>query len=306
MKREQFTEKLARMVLAIWSGAPPARVRELYVFGSYARGALEPGDVDVIVIHDNPEQAYWDNLEREIKESSYSGVDAILQVGRRFESAMRRALRKPGEKIDIILTRKLEDRIGPSSTIRPEDLVLVWSESKPDYLSNLAVIIPDPSAGRAPRDHFIDLKRLYDRLHTMESTLEMLHKEELRLAEIPIEEGSRQLNSYHSACLTWWTGLMIVGKKSIRLLPEALWWLELEGQEAEVPEGPEIWSKSGTHRVHLGRPSLARMLDRFRHSPDVRRQCLIPHIKAGKPNNLLVFDRGRNWSEARRQEQESR
>ena len=35
-----------------------ARVREVYVFGSYARGALEPGDLDLLVVHDRATPEY--------------------------------------------------------------------------------------------------------------------------------------------------------------------------------------------------------------------------------------------------------
>jgi len=56
MRREQFTDKLVRMIQTIQSGALPARVREFYVFGTYSRGALHPGDLDVVVVHDDPGQ----------------------------------------------------------------------------------------------------------------------------------------------------------------------------------------------------------------------------------------------------------
>lgn len=65
MKREQFTIKLVRMIEMIQSGTLPVRVREFYVFGSYSRGALEPGDLDVIVVHDAPGQLYWQALEKQ-------------------------------------------------------------------------------------------------------------------------------------------------------------------------------------------------------------------------------------------------
>ena len=45
MHRDKFTEKLSRIVETIETQALPVKVRSLYVFGSYARGAIEPGDL---------------------------------------------------------------------------------------------------------------------------------------------------------------------------------------------------------------------------------------------------------------------
>lgn len=289
MKRAQFTNKLVRMIEMIQSGDLPARVREFYVFGSYSRGALEPGDLDVVVVHDDPGQVYWQALEEQ--------VDSIFQVSHRFESEMRRALRKPGEKVQIILTRKLDRFLGETSKIKREDLILLWSEADQDYRPKLEAIRANPAAGRAPRDHLIELKRLHDTISTMERTVEMVRKEELVLARIPIDSIGCQLNAFHAHWLNWWTHCKVMGKDSMKLLPFAMWWLQQHRQRSECPDSQCIvWSKSYTHRVHLGRPSLAWMIGVFRRSTKVKRQCLIPHIKSGQPNELLVFERGNNWS----------
>jgi hypothetical protein len=49
---ETATHQIERIVHAVEDGKFPARVRELHVFGSYAGGALNPGDLDLILIHD--------------------------------------------------------------------------------------------------------------------------------------------------------------------------------------------------------------------------------------------------------------
>lgn len=52
MKRERATRLLADMITRLENGAwPLGLVDEVYVFGSYARGALEPNDVDVVIEH---------------------------------------------------------------------------------------------------------------------------------------------------------------------------------------------------------------------------------------------------------------
>lgn len=57
MKRERATRLLADMITRLEGGAwPLGLVEEVYVFGSYARGALEPNDVDVVIEHGTDER----------------------------------------------------------------------------------------------------------------------------------------------------------------------------------------------------------------------------------------------------------
>jgi hypothetical protein len=135
----------------------------------------------------------------------------------------------------------------------------------------------------------------------MEETVALVRNEELVLARIPIASIDCRLNAYHTERLDRWTDGRTMGKDSLRVLPFGLWWLEHHRQKSGIPQ-PQciLWSESHTHRVHLGRPSLGWMLNVFERFPKVKRQCLIPHIKSGQPNDLLVFERGKNWSGRKR------
>jgi hypothetical protein len=298
MNREQFTKKLVRVIETIESGALPARVREFYVFGSYSRGALEPGDLDVIVIHDRPPRDYEEALLRHFQEKGYSVTEQIFKAADKLRADMCRPLRRPGEKIQILLAQKLDELVGEGSKIKHDDLILLWSEADQDYRPRLESIRPDSEAGRASRDHIIELKRLYDTISTMERTVELIRKEELVLTRIAINSIDCQLSAYHSHWLAWWTQCKIMGKDSMKLLPYAMWWLQRHRQQSGLPDSQcVVWSKTGTHRVHLGRPSLGWMIGEFHCSSKVKRQCLIPHLKTGQPNELLVFERGKKWSQ---------
>ena len=91
MDREKATEKLIRMAQTIASGVLPAPIKAFYVFGSYARGALNPNDLDVIVVYENPGEHYWKSL---IAEALKLRKDA-LYAAKVFETRMRSALRRP-------------------------------------------------------------------------------------------------------------------------------------------------------------------------------------------------------------------
>jgi hypothetical protein len=169
VKREKYTEKLIRMIEV---GGLPAKVQALYVFGSYARGACEPGDLDVIAIYEWPSRATFDAWVRKGTAAGECHYDAVHHVA----------------------------------------------------------------------------------------------------------------------------GCRTLGKESIKALPYAMLWFQMHRQQCAVPQRTEIWSRSQTHRVEIGRPSLAWMLRVFQLHDKVRRQCLIPHLKKAGPNALLIFERGPNWT----------
>lgn len=81
MKRERATELLREMLARLDAGERPLDlVDEVYVFGSYARGALEPGDLDVAVVH---------RTDREFA----AGLVGALMSGRDPMAGMKRALK---------------------------------------------------------------------------------------------------------------------------------------------------------------------------------------------------------------------
>jgi predicted nucleotidyltransferase len=297
MKREQFTAKLVRIIETIRAGATPAPVRAVYIFGSYSRGALQPGDLDIIVVHAPPTRKHLESLAQRLERNCTSFTEQLIKVRAWFEVDMRAALRKPGEKVQVILTQDLDDFLRMPSVIKREDLVLLWSEAEQDYMSKLQAIRPNPSAGRSPRDHIVELKRLNDNVSAMQRIVGMIEQGELVFERLPIGEIECSLGDYHAQRLEVCTRLEHLGRDSMRLLPYALWWLEKHQQLGTNPDAEcVVWSQSGTHRVHLGRPSLARMLAIFQYSPDVESQCLIPHLRSRQPNELLVFERGVNFS----------
>lgn len=66
MDREQATEKLIGLVKVAESGKTLVPIKEIYVFGSYARGALNPNDIDVVVIYEEPGQEWWKQYKNQL------------------------------------------------------------------------------------------------------------------------------------------------------------------------------------------------------------------------------------------------
>ena len=104
MDRQIATRQIERIVHAIEGEKFPTKVRELLVFGSHGRGALNPGDLDVIVIHD-PVPELLKRLEADLVKKY--GKDPFYwprgqSPERKFGSMMRKVMSRPGEKMDIL------------------------------------------------------------------------------------------------------------------------------------------------------------------------------------------------------------
>src|SRR6185312_15405462 len=112
MTRGRWIEKLATIISRVEAGHAPARIREIYIFGSFARGALEPNDLDLIVIHDEPGEEILAPLLRAVKSYSYDELDQSLKAYGRFQAAMRKVCRRGGERMDI----KLAETLSPTAT----------------------------------------------------------------------------------------------------------------------------------------------------------------------------------------------
>ena len=292
MDRDKATEKLVRMTQAIAAGALPAPVKAFYVFGSYARGALTPNDLDVIAVYDNPGRDYWDALAVELRKA---GKDPVSEAGRVFQTRMRGGLRRPGERVDVMLARSIDDLTGPGSKIRKDDLVLLWTPEDRDVRSKLAAIKAEVAAGRAERNHLVNLRRLHDSVGVMDDVVRWIDEGALVLTRVSIDSIDLQLNDYREHWLEHWRKCKVMGQKSMQLLPYAMWWLQQDRQRSQVPHQTEVLSESHTHRVDVGKPSLGQMMWVFEKWPRIKRQCLIPHFRAREPNELLVFERGPRW-----------
>ncbi|MGW8356514.1 nucleotidyltransferase domain-containing protein [Streptomyces wedmorensis] len=139
MKRERATRLLADMITRLEGGGwPLGLVEEAYVFGSYARGALEPNDVDVVIEHGTDKRWLGESLDASIN-------------GRNAYVGMRQALRGR--------TRGISFQFRGRSSLMDEgfELFLLWRKGEPFSLARerLASLTADPEAGTAPRDHML-------------------------------------------------------------------------------------------------------------------------------------------------------
>jgi hypothetical protein len=133
ISREKADAALSALLETICAGGAHAGcVTAVYVFGSYARGALTVGDVDVDIEYD----AKLDPaVEREL-------VDRLV-AGRDWNTPFRKAL-KPARALQVMFSR-VEMIVEPV-------LVYERGDTLEAALARVEAIVPDPEAGRAQRD----------------------------------------------------------------------------------------------------------------------------------------------------------
>ncbi|WP_329446558.1 nucleotidyltransferase domain-containing protein [Streptomyces canus] len=143
MKRERATtlvEDVLRRLDEV-SDWPLVLVDELYAFGSYARGALEPHDVDIAVDFRRDERM------RQLEIASiFSGSNPHSELRRQLAGRSRGIQ----FQFDTAQRRQLESEGVP--------MLRLWrrGDTLQRALSILHAIQPDRSAGRAPRDDMIE------------------------------------------------------------------------------------------------------------------------------------------------------
>jgi predicted nucleotidyltransferase len=138
VKRWEATSRIEGLLERVGKGEGRylPRVREVWVFGSYARGALEVGDVDLVVEFDQSQ----DEAGRWFATLMAGGFDHL--------GALRRELR--GNQ------RVLEIHFNELDDVRKEGFEprLLWrrGDSLEEARARLAALAPDAIAQRAPRD----------------------------------------------------------------------------------------------------------------------------------------------------------
>jgi hypothetical protein len=300
MNRERVTRQIERIVHAIEDEEFPAAVKEFYVFGSYARGALNPGDLDLILIHDSPCPDFMLRLQDELIEK-YGDDDFYWPRGmrpeRQFEKQMRAVVRRPGEKMDILLATSTEKVEAMGENIAKAHRVLIWSKSNRQWRENLASIKPDPSVGRHERAHFADLRRFKGDLRMMLNVTEAISQGYLKLTRIDAGTVDPILNPLYRHWYDHWVKCRVMGKESMKLLQHGLWWMQQQrGQRWEHPQPPDhdgtMCSRDRVYAVYFGNPPLYAVHRVFAEEHGYKRICLIPHFKRDQPNEMFAFERG--------------
>jgi hypothetical protein len=266
--REHFTQILLR--LSERAALNPL-IQSIHVFGSYARGALTCGDIDLTV-----ETTY--RIPRNARHRDPTPSRRLQDPTEVAVRTLTRGFR--GVEICFISTPGRPDPLPESWGVTP---ALVWSCDQPDAAANLAQIKPDPAEGRYLRDHFIEVKRTGSDLTVMERVMGLLQQGALRLSVHPFPERVWFPERWHRN-----DGDRISDEVE-RIRPVAYDWLLQRGVVPYGQRSTRIFVSS--YAVLLGNIDLNLMLWFLGKNPHGE-VCLIPHLKKGVRPEMYVFKNG--------------
>ncbi|WP_460160727.1 hypothetical protein [Pseudomonas sp. S2_B10] len=289
--REWFTKKLERICQRLdeasirtiahkdfFNKAATSRVEitSLWAVGSYARGAITCGDLDLVLEYRLVEGTH--PAPRKITMTFFGALPYVSYYFGKPESST-------------------------SGVVFP-DAILIWTEPGCDWRAAIDSIKPVTSAGRAKRETDAIPLRQEQLYMEPERLQQLVNQEKDGIIEWDFVEITRDdLEPIPTAAVSERDRRLIrvapmMGKKSQALVPAII---RLMAKHS--PYGD--WDASESHRgklkcgakvLHLGRPALPYYP--FDDEPTIDQFALIPHISAKGPNGAWMIRRGPNHPDA--------
>ena len=298
MKHKAFTKKLEHILTMLCTYKFRAVPCELYVFGSYARGAPEPGDLDLLLVYDRP-STFDTELNAAKKEH---GHRALSKLDETYRSEFSRVFKR--NRMDIIF----DDRGFRLKSIRSDnedgllpynEFLLLWSKNDQDWEQKLQSIKINPNEGRAYRNHIFDIKRLKCDLEVHDHIREAIEKDELILTKVPIDDKIVPVlaNAEHNRLIELHGHeYRRTSSAVVRIMRYGFAWLESEKQVSGCHSSDNTWtSRNGTHGILLNTP-INYVWWMLRRTKPVAKVCWIPVVKIRQENVMLIFERGPSWT----------
>lgn len=282
MKRADATEKLVRVLRTLDAGTDlPLDVREVHVFGSYAAGAAEPRDLDLVLIF----QPTRESSERDLNALSGSCTSSAQGMNRRLK-------RSNGERIDIICGGAGIERVCADHTVG-KPVVLVWrrGDSEDVWRRRVQGIPERPGAGRAPRPQpFLDPSRCEARPDELGQIGDLVRRGVLSFSVVPETEVPVLADHPERRTLEWFV------RPTSRLKPLmdlGLRYIHGRRHEPIVTPGrrPQVFSKDGAIEVDCGRPRVGEARGLLRPETPLREWCGVPRPRRGETLVIWVFRR---------------
>lgn len=251
-------------------GVMTVKARRLWVAGSYARGALTCGDLDLLI-----------ELEGDRLAPAHRVGKALFGT-------------RPGVRLYGGTLKENE-----SGVAFPE-AVLIWADDGSDWRSRIDAIRPDPNAGRFSRENDIipfRPEQLYvtDGLddilaqHAAGSIRWSFHPIDREGTGVGIARTQRPADAYETE--DWDFAVNNLGRKSRELYEFLISFLD-QSEDMELTEletgSRDPW-RFGDAVILVGRPAVPLWeLD----SPDCARLMICPHLSVRGPNGIWVIERG--------------
>jgi len=247
------------------------RVKTLWVVGSYARGALSCGDLDLVA-----------EIIREEGALPLTPTVSRAVVGR-----------FPDVRLYIGIPEE-----NTSGVPFPE-AKLVWSSDAPDWNAAIGAIPVDPTASRFEREHdMLPLRREqitdYGDEDTLEKIVDLLEQKVLSSQWVSVEDISVQSDEWSPSATKFFGKIQQwCGKKTQEVMPFVIEWFK-DNNRCDLwhrDYNEKTRFKIGGMEVLVGRPCIdLTLLDSLSCSAIV----IVPHLSRRGPDGLWVLSRGAN------------
>ena len=248
-------------------------IRALWVVGSYARGALHCGDLDLVI---------------EATTSEFEGRRSVLPPLR----AICRGFFKSPPDVRVYVGTLHENTSG----LAFDSARLLWSSEQPDWRAAIEAILPDPSAGRFPRPTDaipLRMEQLDTDIDKISRLVELEHARVVQWRFVPFTEvvpaepaGDTEVDFCRLVT-------SLCGKQTQRLLPYLLGAFR---SESDWPE--HKWRRRGLEKTEFrngGRDVLVGQPPVLVARLETLATCelaLIPHLTQRGPNGIWFIGRG--------------
>jgi hypothetical protein len=243
------------------------RVKTLWAFGSWAKGALYCGDLDLI--------------------ADVEVIEGYLPM----TPTLRSVLIKGARDVRLYVGTPEKNNSG----VAVEEAVLIWSDSDRSWKKNIAEIKPDPSAERFVRKiDAIPLRseQLYAQIDVLEKVVNLKDEDILDWMWAPITNFNLDSTHWSETAVSFYERLEgLTGKKTREAMKFIIDWFEIN-------DPIQTWNFDHSSRasffingnyVHAGRPSIdLRRLDHHSCSG----LMLVPHFTKRGPNGIWTIRRG--------------
>ncbi|OLU16975.1 hypothetical protein BVH01_10450 [Pseudomonas sp. PA1(2017)] len=240
-------------------------ISSLWAVGSYARGAPECGDLDLVI-------------EMKAVEGRLPYTRTVCKVFFGVLPLVRYYSGTPEKN---------------SSGVAFADAVEMWSGPGCDWKSKIESISVDASAGRAAREtDCIPLRNEQLRLYGQEmvTVAKMIHDGQLVSEFVPFDEALLKADTEDSREEIERALFHGLSKKSSKLLPALIRLMDIQEPLGQWSTWDSTTIQCGSTMIHLGRPALS--VRAFSRSPWIRQMALVPHLSARGPNGAWLIRRG--------------
>ncbi len=244
------------------------RVNALWAFGSWAKGALDCGDLDLM--------------------ADISMVEGFMP----FESVIRRVLVKRARDVRLYIGTPEKN----SSRAIIEDAILIWSPENRDWKANIAGIKSNPAIKRFQRKtDIIPLRneQLYAEIDAIEAVVDLREKGILDWSWVPFPEKEPEIDKWTSTSKKAFERISNhSGVKTATAMKHVINWFEknepIRTWKFDNDNRAAFWING--KRIHVGRPCLDQFYIDHHSCSGI---MLVPHITKRGPNGIWHIRRGK-------------